>query len=409
MDLGISDRVKPLLARVADMVETEIIPLDQEFHDQIGATGDRFHYNDRMIEILDGLKAKARERGLWNFWLTNSDHGHGLTNVDYAYLAEEMGKARIAPEVFNCNAPDTGNMEVFETYGSAAHKERWLKPLMDGEIRSAFAMTEPMQASSDATQISLRAERYGDDWVLNGEKWWITGAGNPRCKVFIVMACSDPDAPKHARHSQFVMARETPGIEILRPMQAFGDDDAPMGHMHLRFTDVRVPAEDLLLGEGRGFEVAQGRLGPGRIHHCMRTIGLAERALEIMCRRGLARSAFGKPLAELGGNYDLIANARINIEQSRLLCLKAAHMMDTIGTREAQPWISMIKVAAPLMALDIIDEAMQLHGAEGISQDTPLAAMWTGARTMRLVDGPDAVHRRQIARREMRQYTNEKV
>ncbi|MEM1163131.1 MAG: acyl-CoA dehydrogenase family protein [Pseudomonadota bacterium] len=409
MDLGISDRVKPLLASVADMVETEIIPLDQEFHDQIGATGDRFHYNDRMIEILDGLKAKARERGLWNFWLTNSDHGHGLTNVDYAYLAEEMGKARIAPEVFNCNAPDTGNMEVFETYGSAAHKERWLKPLMGGEIRSAFAMTEPMQASSDATQISLRAEKDGDDWVLNGEKWWITGAGNPRCKVFIVMACSDPDAPKHARHSQFVMARETPGIEILRPMQAFGDDDAPMGHMHLRFTDVRVPAEDLLLGEGRGFEVAQGRLGPGRIHHCMRTIGLAERALEIMCRRGLARSAFGKPLAELGGNYDLIANARINIEQSRLLCLKAAHMMDTIGTREAQPWISMIKVAAPLMALDIIDEAMQLHGAEGISQDTPLAAMWTGARTMRLVDGPDAVHRRQIARREMRQYTNEKV
>ena len=280
---------------------------------------------------------------------------------------------------------------------------------MAGEIRSAYAMTEPNVASSDAAQISLRAVRDGDHWVLNGEKWWITGAGNPRCKVFIVMACTDPDAAKHARHSQFVMPRDTPGIEILRPMTAFGDDDAPMGHMHLRFTDVRVPHEDLLLGEGRGFEVAQGRLGPGRIHHCMRTIGLAERALGIMCRRGLGRSAFGKPLAELGGNYDLIANARIQIEQSRLLCLKAAWMMDTAGVREAQPWISMIKVAAPLMALDIIDEAMQLHGAAGISQDTPLAAMWTGARTMRLVDGPDAVHRRQVARRELRQYTNEKV
>ena len=409
MDLGITDKLKPLLAQVRDMVENEIIPLDDEFHAEVGSTGDRFHWTPRMIEILDGLKAKARERGLWNFWLTNNPHGHNLTNVEYAYLAEEMGKARIAPEVFNCNAPDTGNMEVFERYGTEAHKARWLEPLMAGEIRSAYAMTEPQVASSDATNIALRAQKDGDHWVLNGEKWWITGAGNPRCKVFIVMACSDPDAPKHARHSQFVMARETPGIEILRPMTAFGDDDAPMGHMHLRFTDVRVPAEDLLLGEGRGFEVAQGRLGPGRIHHCMRTIGLAERALEIFCRRGLNRIAFGKPIAELGGNYDLIANARIEIEQSRLLCLKAAHMMDTVGIREAQPWISMIKVAAPEMALKIIDEAMQLHGAEGISQDTPLAAMWTGARTMRLVDGPDAVHRRQVARRELRQYTNEKL
>ena len=415
MDLGITDRLKPLLAQVADMVQNEIIPLDDEFHHEVGSTGDRFHYTPRMIEILDGLKAKARERGLWNFWMTatassgGDGHGHGLTNVEYAYLAEEMGKARIAPEVFNCNAPDTGNMEVFEMYGAPHHKDRWLKPLMDGQIRSAYAMTEPDVASSDATNISLRAVKDGDEWVLNGEKWWITGAGNPRCKVFIVMACSDPDAPKHQRHSQFVMPRETPGIEILRPMQAFGDDDAPMGHMHLRFTDVRVPAEDLLLGEGRGFEVAQGRLGPGRIHHCMRTIGLAERALEIMCRRGLGRTAFGKPLAELGGNYDLIANARIEIEQSRLLCLKAAWMMDTVGVREAQPWISMIKVAAPEMALKIIDEAMQIHGAAGISQDTPLAAMWTGARTMRLVDGPDAVHRRQVARRELRQYTNQGV
>ena len=409
MDLGLNDRVKPLFEQVRDMVENEIIPLDDEFHAEVGSTGNRFEYTPRMTEILEGLKAKAKERNLWNFWLTNNPHGHGLTNVDYAYLAEEMGKARIAPEVFNCNAPDTGNIEVFETYGTEAHKERWLKPLMAGEIRSAYAMTEPDVASSDATNISLRGEKDGDHWVLNGEKWWITGAGNPRCKVFIVMTRTHPDAHKHSQHSQFVMPSDTPGIEILRPMQAFGDDDAPFGHMHLRFTDVRVPAEDLLLGEGRGFEVAQGRLGPGRIHHCMRTIGLAERALEIMCRRGLNRKAFGKPVAELGGNYDIIANARIEIEQSRLLCLKAAYMMDTVGIREAQPWISMIKVAAPLMGLKIIDEAMQLHGAAGISQDTPLAAMWAGARTMRLVDGPDAVHRRQVARRELRQYTNDKV
>ena len=403
-----TDRVRELVTKVSTMVSEDIEPLEAEFHAEIDKEG-RWTLTARQREILDGLKALARQRGLWNFWLTDSDKGYGLTTVEYAYLAEEMGKSRIGPEVFNCNAPDTGNMEVFETYGSDAHKERWLKPLMAGEIRSAYAMTEPEVASSDAAQIALRAVKDGDEWVLNGEKWWITGAGNPRCKVFIVMACSDPDAPKHQRHSQFAMPRDTAGIEILRPMTAFGDDDAPFGHMHLRFTDVRVPAEDLLLGEGRGFEVAQGRLGPGRIHHCMRTVGLAERALEVMCRRGVSRKAFGKPLAELGGNYDLIANARIEIEQSRLLCLKAAWMMDTVGVREAQPWISMIKVAAPEMALKIIDEAMQLHGAAGISQETPLAAMWTGARTMRLVDGPDAVHRRQVARRELRQYTNEKV
>ncbi|MEO1494924.1 MAG: acyl-CoA dehydrogenase family protein [Pseudomonadota bacterium] len=411
MDLGMTERVKPLVEQVRRMVEEEIAPLDAEFHDEVGKhpSGDRFKHTERQLEILNGLKATAKERGLWNFWLTDSDRGWGLSTVEYAYLAEQMGKVRIAAEVFNCAAPDTGNMEVFERYGTQAMKDRWLKPLLEGEIRSAFIMTEPNVASSDATNISLKAERDGDHWVLNGEKWWSSGAGDPRCKVYIVMAKSDPDADKHSRHSMFCVAAGTPGIEILRPMHVYGEDDAPHGHMHVRFTDVRVPHEDLILGQGRGFEVAQGRLGPGRIHHCMRAIGHAEKALEIMCRRSLDRTAFGKPLAQLGANYDIIANARMEIEQARLLCLKAAYMMDTVGVREAQPWISMIKVVAPLTALEVIDESVQMQGARGISQDTPLAHMWTHVRTLRLADGPDAVHRRQVARRELRQYTNEKV
>ncbi len=408
MDLGITDRVRPLIAQVRDMVTNEIGPLDAEYQAEIGKhpSGDRFRHTERQLEILESLKRTARDRGLWNFWLTDSERGFGLTTVEYAYLAEEMGKVGIAAEVFNCNAPDTGNMEVFERYGTSAHKERWLKPLLNGEIRSAYLMTEPDVASSDATNISLAAVQDGDSWVLNGEKWWASGAGDPRTAVYIVMACSDPDAKKHRRHSMFVVPADAPGIEVLRPMQVFGNDDAPHGHMHIRFTDVRVPAADLILGRGRGFEVAQGRLGPGRIHHCMRAIGQAERALELMCRRSLAREAFGKPIAELGASYDIIANARMEIEQARLLCLKAAWMMDTAGVREAQPWISQIKVVAPLMALKVIDEAMQVHGAAGISQDTPLAHMWTHVRTLRLADGPDAVHRRQVARAELRRYTN---
>ena len=411
MDLGMTERVKPLVEQVRRMVEEEIAPLDAEFHAEIGRGGDRFAYTPRMTEILEGLKAKARARGLWNFWLTGSDKGHGRTTVEYAYLAEEIGKVRIAAEVFNCSAPDTGNMEVFERYGTEAHKERWLKPLLAGEIRSAYAMTEPEVASSDATNIALRAERDGDGWVLNGEKWWISGAGDPRCKVYITMTRTsfDDATPKHARHSQFVVPADAPGIEILRPMEVYGHDDAPHGHMHMRFSDVRVPNEDLILGEGRCFEVAQGRLGPGRIHHCMRAIGQAERALQLMCRRSLERQAFGRPLAQLGANYDIIATARMEIEQARLLCLKAAYMMDTVGVREAQPWISMIKVVAPNTALRVIDESVQMQGARGISQDVPLAHMWTHVRTLRFADGPDAVHRRQVARRELRQYTNEKV
>jgi acyl-CoA dehydrogenase len=409
MNLGMSDRIKPLVAQVRTMVLDKIAPLDDEYHAEIGKAGDRFLLTPRQLEILGDLKTKARERGLWNFWLTDSEKGFGLSAVEYAYLAEEMGKIRIAAEVFNCSAPDTGNMEVFERYGTAEHKERWLKPLLNGEIRSAYMMTEPGVASSDATNISLEARREGDDWVLNGEKWWASGAGDPRCKVYIVMTRTNPDAHRHSQHSQFVVPAGTPGVEILRPMQVFGHDDAPHGHMHLRFTDVRVPATDLILGEGRGFEVSQGRLGPGRIHHCMRAIGHAERALELMCRRALSRTAFGQPLARLGANYDIIAECRMEIEQARLLCLKAAWVMDTEGVRAAQPWISQIKVVAPRVALKVVDEAIQMHGAMGISQDVPLATMWTHLRTLRLADGPDAVHRRQVARKELRQYGNQPV
>ncbi|MFL2786982.1 MAG: acyl-CoA dehydrogenase family protein [Paracoccaceae bacterium] len=408
MDLGVTPKVTPLIEAVRDMVETDIAPLDAEYHAEVGRhpSGDRFALTDRQVEIMEGLKAKARERNLWNFWLTDSERGYGLSTVEYAYLAEEMGKVSIAAEVFNCSAPDTGNMEVLERYGTQEHKDRWLGDLLEGKIRSAYVMTEPGLASSDAAQLAFEAKRDGDEFVLNGEKWWISGAGDPRCALYIVMACTDPDAAKHSRHTMFAMDAKIPGIEILRPMEVFGNDDAPHGHMHIRFTNVRIPASAVILGEGRGFEVAQGRLGPGRIHHCMRAIGQAEKALEMMCRRGLSREAFGKRLTELGANYDIIANARMEIEMARLLCLKAAHMMDTAGVRAAQPWISQIKVVAPLMAGKVVDEAMQMHGAGGISQDFNLAYMWTHIRTLRFADGPDAVHRRQVARAELKKYTN---
>jgi len=408
MDLGMTDRVRPLVEAVRRMVRDEVAPLDAEYHAEVGRhpSGDRFAMTERQVEILKSLKEKAKDQGLWNFWLTDSDKGYGLSTVEYAYLAEEMGAVTIAPEVFNCNAPDTGNMEVLERYGTEAQKARWLPGLMAGEARSAYLMTEPDVASSDATQISLKCERDGEHYVLNGEKYWATGAGDPRCSLYILMACSDPEAQKHTRHTMLLVPADSEGIEVLRPMQVFGHDDAPHGHMHIRFTDVRVPLDAVILGEGRGFEVAQGRLGPGRIHHCMRAIGRAEYALELMCKRALGREAFGKPLAELGANYDIIANARIEIEMTRLLCLKAAWMMDTAGVRAAQPWISKIKVQAPLMALKVVDEAMQLFGATGISQDTPLASIWTDLRTLRFADGPDAVHRRQVARAELRKHTN---
>ena len=408
MDLGVTPKVTPLIEAVREMVQTDIAPLDAEYHAEVGRhpSGDRFALTDRQVEIMEGLKAKARARNLWNFWLTDSERGYGLSTVEYAYLAEEMGKVSIAAEVFNCSAPDTGNMEVLERYGTQEHKDRWLGDLLEGKIRSAYVMTEPGLASSDAAQLAFEAKRDGDEFVLNGEKWWISGAGDPRCALYIVMACTDPDAAKHSRHTMFAMDAKMPGIEILRPMEVFGNDDAPHGHMHIRFTNVRIPASAVILGEGRGFEVAQGRLGPGRIHHCMRAIGQAEKALEMMCRRGLSRAAFGKRLTELGANYDIIANARMEIEMARLLCLKAAYMMDTAGVRAAQPWISQIKVVAPLMAGKVVDEAMQMHGAGGISQDFNLAYMWTHIRTLRFADGPDAVHRRQVARAELKKYTN---
>ena len=408
MDLGVTDKVKPLIDKVRQMVSDDIEPLAQEFHEEVGKhpSGSRWQFTERQMEILTHLKSLAKERGLWNFWLTDSEKGYGLSTVEYAYLAEEMGKVGIAAEVFNCSAPDTGNMEVIERYGNENHKKKWLSKLLEGEIRSAYLMTEPDVASSDATNISLEAKKDGDHWVLNGQKWWSSGVGDPRCKVFIVMALTDPDAAKHSRHSMFFVDADSEGFEVLRYMNVFGADDAPHGHGHCKFTNVKVPAENLILGEGRGFEVSQGRLGPGRIHHCMRAIGQAEKALELMIRRSKTRTAFGKELTELGANYDIIANCRMEIEQSRLLCLKAAWMMDTAGVKAAQPWISQIKVVAPLMALKVIDEAIQMHGGMGISQDTPLAHMWTHVRTLRLADGPDAVHRRQVARAELRRYSN---
>ena len=411
MDLGVSEKVKPLLAAVREVIEDKVFPVEDEFFGDVGkAPGGRFDHTARQLEILADLKSTARERGLWNFWLTDSERGYGLSTVEYAFLAEEMGRSKLGAETFNCSAPDTGNMEVLERYGTEAHKEEWLVPLMNGEIRSAYLMTEPGVASSDATNISLSAKLEGDEWVLNGEKWWASGAGDPRCKIYIVMVATDPENEnKHRRHSMILVPAGTPGVEILRPMEIYGHDDAPHGHMHMRFTDVRVPKANLILGEGRGFEVAQGRLGPGRIHHCMRSIGAAERALELMCKRSLSRTAFGKPLAQLGANHDIIANARMEIEMARLLCLKTAHMMDTVGTRAAAPWISMIKVIAPQVSLKTIDEAVQMHGAMGVSQDTFLAESWTWQRTLRLADGPDAVHRRVVARTELKKYTNDKV
>lgn len=409
MELGLRPENEELLERVKEMIRDEIMPLEDEYHDEIG-TGDRWTYTPRQAEILEGLKAKARERGLWNFWLTDSDKGFGLTTVEYAYFAEEMGKTPLGAEVFNCAAPDTGNMEVFERYGSDAMKEQWLKPLLNGDIRSAYLMTEPDVASSDATNIAMPCLADGDDFVMNGEKYWSSGAGDPRCKVYIVMVkTGNDDTPTYNRQSMIVVPADTPGIEVLRPMKVYGHDDAPHGHMHIRFTNVRVPKENILLGVGRGFEIAQGRLGPGRIHHCMRAIGQAESALEQMCKRALNREAFGKPIAHLGANYDIIANCRMEIEQARLLCLKTAWIMDQGDARAAAPWISQIKVIAPNVALKVIDEAVQMFGGTGVSQDTPLAIAWTQVRTLRLADGPDAVHRRQVARKELKKYTQQKV
>jgi len=385
-------------------------PAQGKGDDLVDDRGDRFVYTARQTEILEGLKAKARERRLWNFWLTDSSRGYGLTTVEYAYLAEEMGKAHLGAETFNCSAPDTGNMEVLERYGSAAQKAEWLEPLLDGRIRSAYLMTEPDVASSDATNIAMSCVRDGDAYVLNGEKWWSSGAGDPRCAIYIVMVrTGGEEQPRHERHSMILVPASAKGVTVLRAMEVYGRDDAPHGHMHIRFDNVRVPASNLIRAEGKGFEIAQGRLGPGRIHHAMRAIGQAERALELMAQRSMRRVAFGKPLAKLGANYDIIAECRMEIEMARLLCLKAAWVMDQGDARAAAPWISQIKVVAPRVALKVTDEAVQMFGGQGVSQDTPLARMWTNLRTLRLADGPDAVHRMVIARSELKKHTQEKL
>ena len=392
-----------LLDRVKNFINDEVKPKEHVFHDQIKEGEDRWN---QYPEVIDELKDKAKASGLWNLFLPESEFGAGLTNYEYAHLAEQMGKCHIASEAMNCSAPDTGNMEVIARYGNEQHQEEWLQPLLDGKIRSAFGMTEPGTASSDATNMQATAVLDGDEYVINGEKWWTSGAGDPRCKIIIFMCVTNPDNPKHQRHSMILVPMETEGVEIKKMMHVFGYDDAPHGHAHMKFTNVRVPKENLLLGEGRGFEIAQGRLGPGRIHHCMRAIGAGEVALELMCKRGTDpnKVAFGKNLAQLGANFDYIAESRIELNAARFLTLDAAVKMDTVGNKVAASEIAQIKVFAPNVALKIIDRAIQIHGGEGVSQLTPLASMYAHMRTLRLADGPDEVHRRAVARYELGKY-----
>ncbi len=402
MDFAYSARTKQYLERLAAFMEEHIYPSEHTFADQLNAGATRW----QIPPIMEDLKTKARAQGLWNLFLPDSDYGAGLTNLEYAPLCEMMGRSPIAPEVFNCSAPDTGNMEVLVRYGSEEQKRQWLVPLLDGRIRSAFAMTEPQVASSDATNIEASIVRDGDSYVINGRKWWISGIGDPRCRIMIFMGKSDPQhADPHRRQSMILVPRDAPGVTVIRMLTVFGYDEAPHGHGEVLFENVRVPASNMLLGEGRGFEIAQGRLGPGRIHHCMRLIGMAERALEAMCRRATSRVAFGKPIAHHDVTIERIAESRIDIEQVRLLVLKAAYMMDTFGNKAARSEIAQIKVAAPNMTLRVLERAIQVHGGAGVSQDFWLAAAWAGARSLRFADGPDEVHRRQIGRLELRKYS----
>ena len=399
MDFGYSPKVKELRERVDSFMQEHVFPAEPIFHQQV-AEGDRW----QPTAIVEELKVKARAAGLWNLFLPESDLGAGLTNLEYAPLAELMGRSGLASEAFNCSAPDTGNMETIVRYGSEEHKEKWLKPLLAGEIRSCFGMTEPGGASSDATNMQANARREGDEWVINGRKWWTSGACDPRCKIMIFMGLTNPDAPRHQQHSMILVPMDSPGLKVIRPLPVFGYDDAPHGHAEVVLENVRVPYSNVLLGEGRGFEIAQGRLGPGRIHHCMRSIGAAERALELMCKRSVEREAFGKRLAQLGGNIDLIAQSRIEINQARLLTLNAAYMMDTVGNKVAKSEIAQIKVVAPNVALNVIDRAIQMHGGAGVSDDFPLAHMYAMQRTLRLADGPDEVHRAAIGKLEVGKY-----
>ncbi len=403
MDFGYSEKVEGLRARVQGFMDAHVYPNLETYRAQQAGLADRWS----PVPIVEELKAVAKTEGLWNLFLPGSHYGAGLSNLEYAPLAEIMGRVEWASEVFNCSAPDTGNMETIERYGTEAQKAAWLTPLLEGEIRSAFCMTEPDVASSDATNIETRIVRDGDDYVINGRKWWSSGAGDPRCKILIVMGKTDPDgADRYRQQSMILVPRETKGVTVVRMLPVFGFDDAPHGHMEITFEDVRVPASNMLLGEGRGFEIAQGRLGPGRIHHCMRAIGLAERALEAMCRRALIRRPFGKPLADQGVTRERIAQSRILIEQARLLVLHAAWRMDTVGNKVARAEIAAIKVAVPEMACRVIDWAIQAHGAAGVSSDFGLGNMYKVARTLRIVDGPDEVHRDQLARMELKKYSN---
>ncbi|MFT7133096.1 MAG: acyl-CoA dehydrogenase [Cyclobacteriaceae bacterium] len=402
--LAMSEKAQPLMDAVKKHIKENVEPIIEEFQALEKGKIDRWSWHPRQLELLEGAKNKAKASGLWNFFLPDSDMGDGLTNLDYAYIAAELGKYALASETLNCSAPDTGNMEVLERVGTEAQKEQWLKPLLNGEIRSAYAMTEPNIPSSDAKNISTSAVLDGDEWVINGEKFYISGAGDPRCKIMITMVKTSPDAAPSRQQSQILVPTDTPGVEILEGMQVFGQDHAPRGHMHIRFTDVRVPKENILLGEGKGFEISQVRLGPGRIHHCMRSIGKAEKALELMVKRSGTRVAFGKPIAKLGKNLEIIARARIEIDAMKLMVLQAAKAMDVLGNKEARVYVSAVKAMVPEKVCLIIDQAIQMHGATGISQWSPLASMYADMRHLRFADGPDEVHHMVVGRAELQKH-----
>jgi len=403
-NLVMSEQAQPLFDAVSKHITENVEPIVEEFYGLNEEKDDRWSWHPKQLELLEGAKNKAKESGLWNFFLPDAETGEGLKNLDYAYIAAELGRYPLSSETLNCSAPDTGNMEVLERVGTPEQKEKWLKPLLNGEIRSAFAMTEPGMASSDAKNISTQAELDGDEWVINGEKYYISGAGDPRCKIMITMVKTSPNAPPSRQQSQILVPIDAPGVDILGPMHVFGSDDAPHGHMHIKFDNVRVPKENILLGEGRGFEISQVRLGPGRIHHCMRSIGQAEKALELMIKRAASREAFGKPIVRLGKNVEVISRARIDIDAMRLMVLRAAKAMDVLGNKEARVYVSAVKAMVPEKVCNIIDQAIQMHGATGVSNWTPLAGMYTGQRTLRLADGPDEVHHMVVGRAEVQKH-----